>query len=138
MLLFYHNIKKESPFSGEEEALFSLKENKYSILGKIDDSYKLGTQFELLIYYKSRNEIFRWRQDKNPVEENETEGVYSATNFQLISPLNPPANSSWNGLVKQTIIDPNFGVLTTLLKSQAGYRTFFLYWNVQCPWIFCR
>ena len=49
----------------------------------INDSYKLVTQFEFLIYYNDRNEIYRWQQDKPPAEDNETEGIHSATNFQL-------------------------------------------------------
>ena len=85
MLLYHYNSKEESAFT-PENVLFSTKNDKYSILGILDDSYKEYGKFEFLLEYPSLNLRNQWLQSANPIITLETDGSGSpVSGYQPIS-----------------------------------------------------
>jgi len=89
-LIFYHNSTKGNMFLSKEEALFFDSEYKYSMLTKLDNSYKIGGKFEFLLEYPGISGHNRWRQTLNPIDDLET-GSKNAQGYENI-------NISWSGM----------------------------------------
>lgn len=67
LLIFHHNISKGDVFLSVKDFLFANEENKYSIFGFIDDSFKYdGKKFEFLMEYPDDNTHGFWLQNINP------------------------------------------------------------------------
>ena len=47
--VFYHNCTNKNYFENETESKYSIDSNKYSILGNITDSYKVGNKFDFIL-----------------------------------------------------------------------------------------
>jgi len=89
-LLFYHNSSTGQLFSTNEEALLCDSTYKYSILSKLDDSFKINGKFEFLLEYPSVPGCNRWLQSINPL--NNLEGFsQKAEGYEAI-------NISWSGM----------------------------------------
>ena len=105
MLVFYHKfVKNEDLFKNKTEALFSNTENKYSILSKINPSFRINGRYEFLLEYPRFQGYFNhWSQRINPInaQPNEDNG-YKPINISW-------TNQSWHGLAlsstSNTLID---------------------------------
>ena len=75
LLLFYQDLtNNEGLFSNDWDSfLFIETDYKYSILGKLDESFKYHNRFEFLLYYPELVGHNIWTQTKNPIET-EVEG----------------------------------------------------------------
>lgn len=74
--IFHHNIDVDI-FHDENEAKYSLRDGKFSIIGLINDNYKIDGQFEFLLEYPDQTNktgINRWAQKANPLIESEKKG----------------------------------------------------------------
>ena len=89
LLVFHHNSKNKEYFANREMVLDCDQTNLYSILGKIDDSYRINGSFEFLLEYPEFDGYNRWSQINNPVNENETIGKNPVSGYRAI-------NISWN------------------------------------------
>ena len=67
-LLLHHFKIENSFFKDNEEAKFGNKENKYSILGYLNDDFKIGGKFFFFLEYPNENCTFYFTQEKNPIE----------------------------------------------------------------------
>lgn len=65
--IFYQNIKnnEKNVFVNNEEANFSLKKNKYSILKYIDNQFRIceNGAFEFILLYEEINKTYHWLQN---------------------------------------------------------------------------
>ena len=69
LLVFHHNSSKRDLFKSEKDFLFANTENKYSIFGYIDDSFKFDqNNFEFLLEYPDDHTHGFWHQRVNPWE----------------------------------------------------------------------
>ena len=69
LLVFHHNSSKRDLFKSEKDFLFANTENKYSIFGYIDDSFKFDqNNFEFLLEYPDDHTHGFWYQRVNPWE----------------------------------------------------------------------
>ena len=72
--IFHHDIDVDV-FHNESEAKYSLKKGKFSILGLVNDNFKIEGKFEFLLEYPdkaNKQGMNRWAQNKNPLDEAET------------------------------------------------------------------
>ena len=118
IIVFHHNIVKTSPFTSEEETLFSLTDQKYSILGHINDEHKYDGKFEFIVYYPEPKLYLWWRQSKNPVYDYEVQGIRSAEGFEPI--YNSSYIEKWGGLVRSTIKDSHLTSIGCFLDGNPG------------------
>ena len=72
-LIFYHDVSTEVVFD-DETIIFSNDNYRYSILGAITDSYKIGNYYEYLLEYPGFEGYNRWMQkiDINSTQINNT------------------------------------------------------------------
>ena len=106
MLLYHYNSKTETPFTSSNVE-FSYLNDKYSILGALDDSYRQYGKFEFLLEYPSLNLRNHWLQTANPITTQETASTgYSVDGYQAIS-VNMTTNH-FGGLVKSTTASHTF------------------------------
>ena len=78
-LIYYHDYSTAGVWKDEEEALYSKKADKYSILSLIDSRYKTNDEYEFLLEYPGYSGYNRWCQKLNPLEENEVNGKCGQT-----------------------------------------------------------
>ena len=79
-LVFFHDISY-GHFLNKKEASFSLKKHKYSVLKKIDDSFKINGVFEFLLKYPNATGQNHWTQTVSPAYANpNTENGYAPIN----------------------------------------------------------
>ena len=85
LLVFFHDSSIEC-FKDKKEASYSLKKHKYSVLKKIDDSFKINGAFEFLLKYPNATGQNHWTQTISP--------AYAQPNVEngYI-----PINVSWKG-----------------------------------------
>ena len=51
VLIFHHNSSNKDFFRNKNEALFSTKKNKFSLLGRLNDDFKIDGKYEFIIEY---------------------------------------------------------------------------------------
>ena len=125
IVIFHHNIDKAEAFSNEQEAIYSLNPNKYSILVEINDNNKYNfTHYEFLLYYKIEGFYWQWRQIQNPINEIEQLSVNETSGFDLIK-TNYPNQTSFGGLAKTNLNDPNDPEIMTLLNGMLGVKEWY-------------
>ena len=71
MLVLRHSTLKKVKFFTPESALLSSEEDLFSIIGKIDDTFKYNSKFELLLEYPETKKFVIWRQSKSPTTQRE-------------------------------------------------------------------
>ena len=92
--LLYHNMTNFVGFANEDEAKNCNTENRYSILGELNESFKTNHKFEFILEYPEFDEYLQWRQTNNPLEEEE-----NGTDVQGFHPIHTdPPSSHWGGL----------------------------------------
>ena len=86
MLLYHYNSKKESAFN-ENEAKFSFLDDKYSILGSLNDRLRIFGKFEFLLEYPSLNLQNHWAQSINPTitQESNEATCHAVDGYEPIS-----------------------------------------------------
>ena len=69
LLLFHHKLITEplNYFTSYQEFLFSMDENKYSVMEYFDDSFKIENEFTFMIEYPEHNCFVFFQQEKNPL-----------------------------------------------------------------------
>ena len=79
MLIYFYNSDSDDYFVGSSDALYSpcsspsgYNCNKYSIIGSIDDNYRINDKFEFLLEYPSLAGFNQWLQTINLANETET------------------------------------------------------------------
>ena len=86
--VFYHNTAFGDYFTSLEETLDSHTPQKFSILGTINDNFRVKNKFEFLLEIPGKRGYNRWRQYINPIsttkETNEITNKYE------------PVKLSWN------------------------------------------
>lgn len=83
MLIYRHSTLKTVSYFTIETAKFSNEDDKFSILGKIDDSFKYNDKYEFLLEYPESGKFCIWRQSKNPLEQKK-DGKNEAEGFEPI------------------------------------------------------
>ena len=76
LLLHHFNSTSGEVFNSKDEALYSYKHNKYSLLGFLDDRYKISDRFIFLLEYPEGNCGYYFEQSKNPLEAKDDENVH--------------------------------------------------------------
>lgn len=71
MLVFRHSTLKNIKYFTPESALLSNEEDLFSIIGKIDDTFKYKGKFEFLLEYPETKVFVIWRQSKSPTTQRE-------------------------------------------------------------------
>jgi len=72
--IFYHNSAGSVYFSSRSEALYTIGTKKYSILNKLNASFKVDGVYEFLLEYPEKTGYNRWRQAKLPMNNPEVTG----------------------------------------------------------------
>ena len=96
LLLFHHKLVNRNYFNSYSEFLLSNKENKYSIFGYFDDSFKVENKFWLMYEWPEAQCYMFFNQDKNPLNAEPNSDVGS--NVTTITCSN--ANIKFSGLTK--------------------------------------
>ena len=67
-LIFHHNAKYGDLFKNEKEVLFYKGKNKFSLLSRINDKFKINDDyFEFMIYYPDYDDYVQFTQPANPI-----------------------------------------------------------------------
>ena len=72
ILIFHHN-SKSGYFKNLNEALYSKKQDRFSVLGNIDDRYLISGYFEFRIVYPEIEDYLEFKQNKNPLKLHHTD-----------------------------------------------------------------
>ena len=115
--VFHHSTANNESFTIENEALYHISKDKFSILANISDKMKVDEKYEFIINYPIEKQYFRWRQSKNPLEEDEESGNAYVDGYELIY-NSTKYHENWGGLVKTTLL--NGGKINTLLNGLPG------------------
>lgn len=81
-LKVYHQ-KTPNFFSSPEDAVFSLEENKFSILRLIDEKYHIYDRYEFMIEYPDLG-VNRWLQSNSPLIEENIKSGKAAEGFEAV------------------------------------------------------
>ena len=125
--IFHHNSQNGDFFINSNEVLFSNKTNKYSILGYINDSWKINNSFEFLLEYPQLIGYNRWKQSLHPKDNPEIGDNNKAIGYEAINIT--WKEQKWGGLVKsnpgdQTFIDGSCGSIGHYWYSIGLYVSF--------------
>ena len=71
--LIFHHESKYGYFSSKNQALLSFNIRKFSVLSRVDDSFKIDDYFEYLLIYPEISGYSHWRQTINPIFANPKE-----------------------------------------------------------------
>jgi len=99
LLIFRHNSIKGGFLKDEHEASFSLNKNKFSLLSKINESFKVTDNdtyfsYEFLLEYPEFEGFNHWRQELFPSDERtRTQSI----NYEALSQISWPYRY-WGGL----------------------------------------
>ena len=99
-----YNGKRENLFKDDNEANFSLKKNKFSVLKYIDQSFltRASNAYELIIYYKEIDMILHWSQKWNfhqiPVDES-IEKLHVNESIKSLTGLAPSQNATSDSFI---------------------------------------
>ena len=73
-LIFHHNVKNGELFKGKNEALYYRGTDKFSLLSRINNKFKInGQYFEFKITYPEYDDCIHFTQKTNPMLVNEIE-----------------------------------------------------------------
>ena len=72
-LVFQHNSQKAGFFGELSRAKYSHKNNLFSVLGRINDLYKINGYFEFILVYPELKDYIQFEQDKNPLYTKNTD-----------------------------------------------------------------
>lgn len=125
--IFFHNCTGSIWFQNESEALFSNTEQKYSILGLINNEMRINGRFEFLLEYPEIGKSNQWVQLNNPVYEieNTTSSHYNVSGYE---PINiQMSNANWGGLVKSLSFKYSF------IEGSVGHSDWFYGIGVYSP-----
>ena len=114
--VFYHSYENKALFAGEEEAKYTISNDKYSIFANITDAFKVDNKFEFIIHYPDDNVSFRWFQNKNPIDELETSST-TASGFEDRG--STVQGFKWGGLVKTNLTDHD--QINSFLNGNPGH-----------------
>ena len=97
LLIFRHKYVSDSDlFLNESEALSSKKENKFSLLGSIDRTFRFHGKYEFLLEYPGNEGFNQWTQTKNPVfAQKNKENGYQPISISW-------SEESWHGLSRSS------------------------------------
>ena len=71
--IFYHNSKNNANFSYESEALYSIEQEKYSIIGIATKFRRMRGKYEFLLYYPAfKDKYNQWKQTIFPLYESDS------------------------------------------------------------------
>ena len=121
--IFHHKMKVANDrFDDFDEALFCNKANKFSILSKINDRYKIMGKYEFLLLYPGIAGYNRWLQSVFPLYENDENGKTQARGFQKV-------NLTWGvnkfkGLVR-SMIHSDVNCIPSLIDGTIGSQDWF-------------
>ena len=105
LLVFRHSTRKTVSFFTKETAMFNNEEDKFSIIGMINSTFKYDSKYEFLLEYPETNEYCIWRQSLSPIEHAEDNNP--AEGFEPIRLI--PNGFTFRGLQKSaystTLID---------------------------------
>ena len=91
LLVFHHNTL-HGMFKSKTHAKYSLDPNKFSLLKRIDDSFKIDGKFEFLLKYPNLTGYNHWTQTVNPIKaQPNTENGYVPIEIKW-------DNNFWHGL----------------------------------------
>ena len=71
MLVLRHSTLKKIDFFTPKNVLLNNEEDLFSIIGKIDDTFKYNSKFEFLLEYPETKVFVIWRQSKSPTTQHE-------------------------------------------------------------------
>jgi len=110
--IFHHDSSTGQYFNNFSESLNCNSYYKYSIIGKIDQTYRRNGKFEFLLEYPELNGYNQWKQTYNPKDNPEIGGT-TATGYESVNI--GYSGMYWGGLVvsnyQQTAIDGSTGHL---------------------------
>ena len=100
--IFYHRPGKNKLFFENYEQFMNINEKqRYSILGELNEDYKINGKYEFLLYYPDLNKYNWWRQNKLPYNEEERTGIHIADGYEGV--YISMKENYWGGLVLQKI-----------------------------------
>ena len=115
--VFYQNIADLIGFANKSEALNCNLKTKYSILGEIDETFRLKNgKFELILEIPEKDKFNRWMQTNFPVNETEKNGKYKVDGY-FPKHIGIP-HDQWGGLALSTGTAESFA----LLNGTPGYE----------------
>ena len=87
LLIVHHNAREANVFENYDNAMYSSKENQFSILSKLKFIPMIDSGYEFLLEYPTTHpkEYNRWRQSLNPFDEyRDRTGFQNATGYDPI------------------------------------------------------
>ena len=112
-LIFHHNSATGQWFKDEREAKLCNKKEKFSVLARIDDRYKIAGYFEFLLLYPEIDDYLQWKQELNPIHAHPSDDI----GFALIH-KNWENSKDFEGF---TLSDSNY----TYIEGQASQEQWF-------------
>ena len=133
-LIFYHNVVNKEKFQKGEELFYHNSDyTKYSILGVLNDRYKINDYFEFVLRYEYEaldTAILHWRQRVNPIKTNpgDTELGYEPINVsEYTIPFGGLAKSSQ--MENTSLTSPR-----TYIDGTPGEHSFSNWWYSVCSY----
>ena len=65
-LILHHHLR-DGVFPSNVRAGFSQRTDRYSVLSRINDDFKINESFEFILYYPDIDEFCQWKQSVNPL-----------------------------------------------------------------------
>ena len=116
--VFYHRPGDNKLIFENEQQLKNINDKqRYSILGELNENYRINDKYEFLLYYPDISKFNWWRQSKLPYDETEKEGMGHADGYENVSIS--MTDNYWGGLVKQ-------GISLITEKEDCGYECSFI------------
>ena len=122
--IFYHNSTGGIYFSNISHALKSDLPQLYSILGEINDNFKINGYFEFLLEYPEYSGYNRWKQQINPKDNPEFPNQ-QAIGYQEVS-------CSWKGQYFGGLVRSS-RFSWTLLDGSTGYDNWYYAIGIYAP-----
>ena len=105
--VFYHNYYNGENFVDQDEALYSIKDNKYSIFKEVQAQHRINNKFEFILYYPQlKPQYNHWRQTNSPHIEGDVKGKTKAVGYEPVKI--DWEYYSWGGLCRNTFSNTNF------------------------------
>ena len=118
-LIFHHNI--EGGFFTPSEVLFSHKKHKFSVLGRLSDSFKHEGSFHFLITYPQTNGYINWTQNENPIHRT-TNTTYDIVNNSFSSSIHEFQGLALHGVNDATFLEGEIEEEKTWFYAIGQYR----------------
>ena len=79
--MIFHQKYPSGGLFNDNECLKSLKKNKFSVIGSINESFKINSKYHFLIEYPEYGDLLEWEQSKEITHDASVDAIYYNKTF---------------------------------------------------------